>query len=94
MPKFNNQRLAKTAAGDPAELCVNVVRGNGTSRIHVTGGSFEPQVRDGLVSAISFAGTTLADFTATASFTGHGSLDPGADVGVDQAIITWYRFEG
>jgi hypothetical protein len=94
MPKFDSKRLAKQAAGVPAELSISLARGNGLAAVPVSGGSHVPTARDGLISVLNTGGgTTYADITDTASFTASGSLNPGVDIANDQVIIYWYRFE-
>lgn len=94
MPKFNHKRLAKQAAGVPAELCVNTAVGNGTNSVLVSGGSHAPTARDGLVSAlVASGGSAYTDITSTATLTTGGSLNPGQDIGTDPILVFWYRFE-
>jgi hypothetical protein len=101
MAKVQADRLAKTAAGDPAELNVNIITGNGTNLVELKAppaGGYVAQPRDGLVSVIQLAqpsGSNLVpvDRTATASLQ-KGSLLPGADFQSDAVLVTWYHFEG
>jgi hypothetical protein len=102
MAKVSADRLAKTAAGDPAELNVNIITGNGTNLVELkappAAGGYVAQPRDGLVSVIQLAqpnGSNLVpvDRTATASLQ-KGSLLPGADFQSDAVLVTWYHFEG
>ena len=91
MPKMDFKRFAKTAAGDPPELSLSILNGNGTGYIALPGSS----ARDGLVSVIQDArGSAWVDITSTAEITAHGSLLPGTDVGADNLLVLWYHFEG
>ncbi len=91
MPKFDAKRLAKTAGGDPAELCINIVQGSGSATVALAGSG----PRDGLVSVLeNTGGSAWLDHTAVASLVAGGSISPGANVGSNQLIVTWYKFEG
>lgn len=94
MPKFDHKRLAKQAAGVPAELCVSIATGNGASAVALSGGSHVSGPRDGLVSALAASGgSAYTDITPTASLIAGGSIDPGQNVGSDPLLVFWYRFE-
>jgi hypothetical protein len=89
MPKMDFKRLAKWAAGDPAELCISVLTGNGAALVALPGS----KARDGLVSVLhAAAGSAVVDITASASIVAHGSLSPGTNVGADTLTVTWYKF--
>ena len=87
--RLNSKRLAKRAAGNPAELRISALTGNGSNAIAISGAS----TRDGLISALAATGgSAYTDFTSTAEIIHGGSLDPGQNVSTWPLLIFWWDF--
>ena len=95
----NNRRKASRAAGNPANLNIDVVAGQGTSVIAVT----DIQVEDGLVAVLEFGAldetgkairANHADNeNTTISADGQVTIGGGSSIPADHCVaVYWFKF--